>query len=221
MSRSSARACGSSVATRNEGMRRYVRLEQRAPRRREHPPRPARRVAPRPPERHDAAARPARLGGYRDFDGPEDYDLWLRARRAGCVSRSSEALAPLARRLGAPHALAPALCSRAVPDAQGPFPSRWTPRPPPCGGLGAGPLGKALGRAWLRNGGRLVAWADVAPRRIGRRILDAPVLSASEAVRVVGALHLGAVGRPGARAPLRQLASELGLVEGADFFVVA
>ena len=24
-----------------------------------------------------------RLGGYREFDGPEDYDLWLRAHRAG------------------------------------------------------------------------------------------------------------------------------------------
>ncbi len=23
------------------------------------------------------------LGGYRDFDGPEDYDLWLRAARGG------------------------------------------------------------------------------------------------------------------------------------------
>src|SRR4029077_16547669 len=24
-----------------------------------------------------------RLGGYREFDGPEDYDLWLRAHAAG------------------------------------------------------------------------------------------------------------------------------------------
>ena len=45
---------------------------------------PLRRVAARAPLRGDARARRSRaLGGYRDFDGPEDYELWLRAFDAG------------------------------------------------------------------------------------------------------------------------------------------
>ena len=39
----------------------------------------------------------ARSTGYRDFDGPEDYDLWLRAHAAGLrFGKVEEALLDLA-----------------------------------------------------------------------------------------------------------------------------
>ncbi len=43
-----------------------------------------------------------RLGGWRDFDGPEDYDLWLRALRRGAALRQARGDAPRVARLAGP-----------------------------------------------------------------------------------------------------------------------
>jgi glycosyltransferase involved in cell wall biosynthesis len=162
------------------------------------------------------------LGGYRELDGPEDYDLWLRAHAAGL--RFGKIDAPLLQWRDGPARLtrsdlryAPArfldLKVRFLLD--GPLRGR------PGVVWGAGPLGKAMARAIVRLGGHLEAWAEVAPRRLGARILGVPVLTAAQAALIPDALHLGAVGQPGARSRLRVLASELGLVEGRSFIAVA
>jgi hypothetical protein len=51
---------------------------------------------------------------------------------------------------------------------------------------------------------------------IGRDLRGAPVVAVGAARRIRGALHLGAVGQPGARE-----AARLGLVDGQDFLAVA
>lgn len=165
----------------------------------------------------------ARLGGYRAFDGPEDYDLWLRAHRAG--ARFAKLAEPLLEwRDGAGRLTrtdpryAPArfrdLKLRALeagPLAAGRPTVIW----------GAGPVGKGWSRALAARGHRVAAFVEVHPGRLGQRIHGAPVLPVAEAAGAAGALHLAAVGQPGAREEIRRHAAGLGLAEGTDLIAVA
>ena len=60
---------------------------------------------------------------------------------------------------------------------------------------GAGPVGKAWARALRGAGHGVAAFVDVDPRKIGGRVLGAPVLHAAEGGRIRGPLHLAAVGQ--------------------------
>jgi glycosyltransferase involved in cell wall biosynthesis len=164
-----------------------------------------------------------RLGGWRAFDGPEDYDLWLRALEAGLrfaklgetllmwrdgngrLTRKDPRYAPgrfLALKL---EALARGLLAGGRPAVV------W----------GAGPVGKAWSRALRASGHALAAFVEVDPRKIGGSIHGAPVLSVEEASRLHGPLHLAAVGQRGARGRIRAEALRLGLEEGRDLVAVA
>jgi hypothetical protein len=163
------------------------------------------------------------LGGYRDFDGPEDYELWLRAHAAGL-------------RFGkAPETL---LAWRDLPDRLTRRDSRYAAerfralklealeRGPLAAGRGvviwgAGPIGKGWARALLARGHRVVAFVEVDLGRIGQTIHGAPVFRVDEAARLRGPLHLSAVGQKGARQRIRLEARRLGLVEGHDMLAVA
>jgi glycosyltransferase involved in cell wall biosynthesis len=163
-----------------------------------------------------------RLGGWRDFDGPEDYDLWLRAFDAGLrfakladllldwrdsprrLTRSDPRYRPecfLATKLEALER--GALAGRAV--------VLW----------GAGPIGKRWARALRARGTTLCAFVEVDPRKLGSELHGVPVVPVSEAGSFAGALHLAAVGQKGARARIRQEAARLGLADGRDLFAVA
>jgi glycosyltransferase involved in cell wall biosynthesis len=163
-----------------------------------------------------------RLGGYRAFDGPEDYDLWLRAQAAG------------ARFAKLPEALVdwrdtPGRLSRTDPRYA---PARFRElkiRALEGGALahrdavvwGAGPIGKAWSRALRARGHEVAAFVEVHPRRLGERIHGVPVVPASAAAGMTSALHLAAVGQPGAREEIRRQAARLGLRDGADLIAVA
>jgi len=164
-----------------------------------------------------------RLGGYRDFEGPEDYDLWLRAARAGAgFGKLPEIL--LAWRDG-PGRLTRtsgryaterflALKLEALEHAglaQDRGVVLW----------GGGPVAKGWCRALQRRGHRVLAFVDVAPRRLGGQLQGCPVVPVDQASDFDGALHLAAVGQPGARERIRGEARRLGLVEGRDLVAVA
>jgi glycosyltransferase involved in cell wall biosynthesis len=164
----------------------------------------------------------ARLGGYRAFDGPEDYDLWLRAHAAG------------ARFAKLPDVLldwrdGPARLSRTDPRYA---PARFRDlkiRALEAGALarrpavvwGAGPVGKGWSRALRARGHHVAAFVEVHPRRLGARIHGVPVVPVEAAAATPGALHLAAVGQPGAREEIRRHAARLGLRDGADLIAVA
>jgi cellulose synthase/poly-beta-1,6-N-acetylglucosamine synthase-like glycosyltransferase len=163
-----------------------------------------------------------RLGGWRDGAGPEDYELWLRAVDAGL--RFAKLPQVLLQWRDTPGRLtrtdpryAPArfLATKLEALARGPLAGR------PAAVWGSGPIGKSWSRALRAAGQRVVAFVEVDPRKIGTRIHDVPVLGLDEAATVTGALHLGAVGQPGARQRLRAEAARLGLEDGRDFFAVA
>jgi glycosyltransferase involved in cell wall biosynthesis len=164
-----------------------------------------------------------RLGGYRDFDGPEDYDLWLRALLAGAR------FAKLPQALLVWRDSAQRLTRRDPRYAAGRFLALkldvlerahlLAPRPLVI--WGAGKAGKAWARALLARGHRLAGFVEVDPRKLGQRIHGAPVWPCAGAGQVPGALHLAAVSQPGARARIRAEAARHGLREGRELVAVA
>jgi len=163
------------------------------------------------------------LGGYRHFDGPEDYDLWLRAQARGArFAKLPQAMlrwrdGPLRLTRSDPR-YAPArfreLKLRALEEAHLHGARAlvvW----------GAGKVGKGWARALLARGHTLAAFVEVDPRKIGQRIHGAPVVGCHDVPRLPAALHLAAVGQPGARARIREEAARQGLAPGAHLVAVA
>lgn len=163
------------------------------------------------------------LDGYRSFDGPEDYDLWLRAEEAGLrfgklpqvLLAWRDSAARLTRRdpRYAPERFQAlkleVLGRRHLRDGRAVV--VW----------GAGPIGKGWARALRAAGHRVQAFVEVDRKKIGQRIGGAPVLDLAAVPRLSGCLHLAAVGQPGARARIREAATVLGLREGVDLLAVA
>ncbi len=163
------------------------------------------------------------LGGWRAFDGPEDYDLWLRAWEAGLrFAKLPETL--LAWR-DAPGRLT-RTDPRYAPERFRALKLEVLLRGPLAGARpavvwGAGPIGKGWARALEGAGREVRAFVEVDPRKIGATIHGAPVVPGERAGAFAGALHLAAVGKPGARERIREQAARLGLLDGRDLVAVA
>ena len=164
-----------------------------------------------------------RLGGYRDFDGPEDYDLWLRCWEAGL--RFAKLRETLLAWRDQPRRLT-RTDPRYAPERFRAVKLEALLRGPLSPGRpvilwGAGPIGKGWARALGKAGHAAAAFVEVDPRKIGQTIHGAPVLPVERARDLGGALHLSAVGQPGARARIRAEAARLGIVDGRDLVAVA
>jgi len=163
------------------------------------------------------------LGGYRDFDGPEDYDLWLRAHAAGWrFGKRREVLLDWRDGPGRLTRRDP----RYAPERFRDLKMGALERGALAGGRsvvvwGAGRVGKGWARALLARGHRVAAFVEVDPRKIGQRVHGAAVVGVAGARGFAGALHLSAVGSPGARDRIRSAAGSLGLREGEDLIAVA
>ncbi len=163
------------------------------------------------------------VGGYRDRGWPEDYDLVLRLWEGG--GRLGKVPEPLLRwRLGEGRlsVTSPTYSLEAFRRCKVHFLRRahlswgrevviW----------GAGPVGKAFARELLRQGGRLRAFVDLDPRKIGQEIHGVTVLHPDEGKKLGDVFTLAAVARPGAREEIRRVLTEAGRVELEDFVAVA
>jgi glycosyltransferase involved in cell wall biosynthesis len=164
------------------------------------------------------------LGGYRAFDGPEDYDLWLRGFAAGWrFAKHPETLLDWRDR---PDRLtrsdprygedrfralkADALVRSRLGSGRGVV--LW----------GAGPIGKAWSKELRARGVTVAAFVEVDPGKIGQVVHGAPVVSVAGAEALSrGPLHLACVGQAAARARIRAEAARLGLAEPEDLVAVA
>jgi glycosyltransferase involved in cell wall biosynthesis len=163
------------------------------------------------------------LGGYRAFDGPEDYDLWLRAHARGLrFGKDPEVLLDwrdgrerLTRR-DPRYAPARFFALKLAALEEGPL-----RRPRPVVVWGAGPVGKGWARALRARGHHLAAFVEVDPRKLGRVLHGAPVVAVDRVPAFPGALHLAAVGQKGARERIRTAAAGFGLADGDDLVAVA
>jgi glycosyltransferase involved in cell wall biosynthesis len=163
------------------------------------------------------------LGGYRELDGPEDYELWLRAERAGLRFAKLDEI--LVEWWDSPGRLTRAdaryaadrffdLKVRSLID-------RHLSPPRDVVIWGAGPIGKRWSRALRAQGHHVAAFVEVDPRKLGTRIHGAPVRTVEESTLGGPALHLAAVGQPGRRRVIRAAAAALGLASGRDLIAVA
>ena len=220
-------ACSVAVAAEpgvaaGEGMRRYVEWTNGLT---DHEAMARQRFVESPLVHPSVALRTSQLralGGWRDVDGPEDYELWLRAFDAGLrFAKLPEVLLEWRDSPGRLTRTDPRYSPQRFQRlklaalSRGPLAGRaavvW----------GAGPIGKSWARALTRAGHAVAAFVEVNPRQIGRAIAGIPVLALDAVPRGEGLLHLAAVGQPGARDRIRGEAARLGLHEGRDFFAVA
>ncbi len=146
------------------------------------------------------------VGGYRDRGWPEDYDLVLRLWEGG--GRFGKVPEPLLRwregedRLSRSH---PAYSAEAFRRCKVHFLLRTHLR----NGRGvmvwgAGPVGKAFARELIAQGGRLLAFVDLDPRKVGQEIYGVQVIPPAAALRIPGAFSLAAVGKKGGRGEIRE-----------------
>lgn len=163
------------------------------------------------------------VGGYENVAWPEDYDLLLRLWSAG--GRLGKVAAPLLRWREGPRRL-----SRTDPRyGHGAFLAckvhhlRRTLLRGRAAVIiwGAGPVGKAAARALTAAGTPVRAFVEVDPRKVGQEIHGAPVLDTAGGLQIGRALHLAAVGQPGARERIRATLEEAGLKELKDFVAIA
>ena len=159
------------------------------------------------------------VGGYRERNWPEDWDLLLRLSAAGYgLAKVPEVLlwwrdrpARLTR-TGAAYSRDALRELRAQHLAAGPLRAR------PCEIWGAGPTGRRLARALEAHGVRVRRFIDVGSRLEARGV---PVVRAQGIGEPSGALLVVAVGAAGAREPIRAALRPLGWREGSDFLFAA
>jgi glycosyltransferase involved in cell wall biosynthesis len=162
------------------------------------------------------------VGGYRRLGWPEDYDLVLRLWAGGLPFRNVEQVVLRWR----DH---PGRLSRTDPAYAGHAFLRCKVhhlRGTVLAGRealvwGAGPVGKSLALELGRQGTTVVGFVEVDPRKIGRTIHGAPVVSIEDAPRFASAVALGAVAGAEARRQIRAVAAGQGRREGVDFVAVA
>ena len=168
-----------------------------------------------------------RLGGYQDHGWAEDYDLWLRLYLAGAqFAKLDDVLLEWRERpqrltrTDSRYSLENFLRAKAHYLLHGPLSGRdavflW----------GAGIAGRRLGRQLLALGVPLVAYFDIAPRKIGSTRHGRPVLPPQALLdwwaRFQHPVLLATVGARNARPIVRQRLVGFGLQEGLDWWGAA
>lgn len=161
------------------------------------------------------------VGGYRDFDGPEDYDLVMRFWQAGhTMGNVPETLLDWYEQPGRLSMCSPRYDEAAFRR----FKRHWLVESRISDGRalyqwGAGEVGKRWLREW--PAGTLQAVADIRPSKIGQRIHGYDVIRPEDFPSPGSCFIVVAVGTPGARRVIRAHASRLGFREGQDYCFIA
>jgi glycosyltransferase involved in cell wall biosynthesis len=158
----------------------------------------------------------ASLGGYREHDGPEDYDLLLRTCELGhALGKLDQELLCWRQRSGRATFSDPRYGLERFRRTKAPYLAREIAKQPRARLViwGAGPTGKRLARALAEHGARCSLFVDIDPRKIGRTAQGAPIAGV-EQLDAVRDLVVVAVGARGARALIAKALWERGFVEG-------
>lgn len=167
------------------------------------------------------------VGGYRDCDWPEDYDLWLRLAERGarfykvprvlCLWRHHDARLT---RTDSRYAVERFLACKARHLVDGPLRSAhevvvW----------GAGQTGRRISKHLLRFGAEIAAFIDIDPRKIGSTLRNIPIYSPDDLPRLMGrdsaTVLLTAVSSRGARKVIRERLDAWDLRETTGYWCVA
>ena len=168
-----------------------------------------------------------KMGGYHDYEWPEDYDLWLRMYLADAkFAKIPEVLLEWRdhpnriTRTDGRYSVENFLRAKAYYLAQGPLKDRdavivW----------GAGMMGRRLGKQLQNNQVPLVAFVDIDPKKIGRTRRGKPIIAPDDLLKWWGRYQnpalLAGVGARGARDLIRARLEKMGLTEGEDWWGAA
>ena len=164
-----------------------------------------------------------KVGGWRDGDFPEDYDLWLRLAAMGRrLTNVPETLLRWRESSGRLTRTDPRYeLDRHVALKCAHLASGFLSGAREVAIWGAGETGRAFSAALEREGIGTALFVDVDPRKIGRTRRGAPVVGAGEVGRARGLPLLVAVGAAGARDLIRAELGRSGFVETSQFVCVA
>lgn len=161
------------------------------------------------------------VGGYRDFMGPEDYDLVFRIWNAGYeVGNVLGAHLHWQESAGRLSRNSP----RYEEDAFRALKRRWLAQirkadSRPLYQWGAGEVGKRWLREW--QAGEVKAVVDIRPGKIGQRIHGVPVIATDSLPGPQDCFVVVMVGTPGARDLIRRWLRDRGYEECVDFRFLA
>lgn len=166
------------------------------------------------------------FGGYREFDGPEDYELWLRWLEAGVkIGKVAEALYTwndVPSRLTRTD-------RRYRPDAfhhcKAPYLARWlsvnNPHHPEVLVWGAGRVTRRRVDLLEGLGIRVTGFIDIDPNKIGRSLPQGPVLHPEDVPEAGSRFVLSCVGSRGARDVIAHVLEEKGYERAKDYLLTA
>jgi GT2 family glycosyltransferase len=162
------------------------------------------------------------VGPWRDLDGPEDYDLWLRLDAAGWgLVKVPAVLLDWRHAPGRATFADPRYRREAFRELKAPHLARRVAAlGRPLAVWGAGRTGKRLARALGACGVRARRFVDVAPARIGGVARGAPIV-APDRLELGQETIVVAVSARGARDEIRAHLIGAGFVEGDDFLCAA
>ena len=162
-------------------------------------------------------------GGYRAFDGPEDYELFLRlVERGHKLAKLPEELLAWRHRDGratfddARYGLDKFRATKA------PYLARVLTASAPREIVlwGAGPTGRRLARALAAHGALPVRFVDIDPAKVGRTAQGAPIVT-PDALDPARDVVVAAVGARGARALIAEALRRRGFREGESAWLAA
>ena len=165
-----------------------------------------------------------KFDGYADRVWAEDYDLWLRLMEAGVVIGKVERVLldwydsdSRATRQQSRYSLENFQLAKAH------YLARLDPVIEKGVAIcGAGPIGKRIAKMLKAEGIFIEVFFEVNEKQIGNQIGGVPVIGSEGMAEMKNrVILLGAVGSPGGRQRIRDLALPLGFIEGEDFFCVA
>jgi len=162
------------------------------------------------------------LGGYRDPDWPEDYDLFLRADAAGMRMGKPDGAVLRWREHGQRLTRTDSRYDIArFQAAKAHFLVRGRMHGRPLVIWGAGPTGTLMHDLLKSEGALVHGFLEVHPRRIGGSKRGLPVWPIEQVSSLKEAFVLIAVGAAGAREKIRANMVERGKKEGSDYLFVA
>jgi glycosyltransferase involved in cell wall biosynthesis len=168
-----------------------------------------------------------RAGGYRDYDGPEDYDLWLRlALEGGRFAKVPKPLLIWRIHAGSFSRTDSRYRADAFIRRKFEYLMVWLNRRKPGAGkrfkiCGAGKLGRRLQRFLSAGGIDVEAFVDTNPNRIGDRTLALPVLSPdSVQMGEDGHYYFGAVGTWSGRKELQNFFERMSKERYRDYVIL-
>jgi len=164
-----------------------------------------------------------RLGGYRNPDWPEDYDLFLRADELGMkMGKPAGVLYHWREHAGRLTRTDDRYQRARFQAAKAHYLARYRLRGlGPVVIWGAGPGGKLMHDLLRKEGTEIKGFLEVHPRRIGGRKRDLPVWPFDQAVHMKECFILVAVGAAGVRPEIREFMQSHDRVEGEHYLFVA